>query len=182
VSSPTRLVTLDDAETLADLVRANREFMRAWDPARPEEYYTTASQREVIATFLVEHARGAALPHLILTEQGQVVGRVTLTGIVRGAFQSAVLGYWVDQQHNGRGLASAATADMVRRAFDDLGLHRVEAGALTHNHASRRVLERNGFVQYGLAPGFLKIDGRWQDHVLYQRLNEDVQPLDAVTG
>jgi ribosomal-protein-alanine N-acetyltransferase len=110
------------------------------------------------------------------------VGRVTLTGIVRGPFLSATLGYWVAQDHNGRGLATAATADMVRRAFDDLGLHRVEAGALVHNHASRRVLERNGFELFGTAPRFLRIDGRWQDHVLYQRLNEDAQPLDAVTG
>ena len=60
---------------------------------------------------------------------------------------------------------------MLRTAFDELGLHRVEAGTLVHNVGSQRVLERNGFVRFGLAPQYLRIAGRWQDHVLFQVLN-----------
>jgi ribosomal-protein-alanine N-acetyltransferase len=60
---------------------------------------------------------------------------------------------------------------MLRLAFGELHLHRVEAGTLVHNAASQRVLERNGFVRYGLAPQYLRIAGRWQDHVLFQVLN-----------
>ena len=63
---------------------------------------------------------------------------------------------------------------MLRTAFGELGLHRVEAGTLVHNRASQRVLERNGFVRYGLAPQYLRIAGRWQDHVLFQVLNPDM--------
>jgi ribosomal-protein-alanine N-acetyltransferase len=61
--------------------------------------------------------------------------------------------------------------EVVRIAFDELGLHRVEAGTLVHDAGSQRVLERNGFTRYGLAPQYLRIAGRWQDHVLFQRLD-----------
>jgi len=62
---------------------------------------------------------------------------------------------------------------MVRLAFGELGLHRVEAGTLRHNVRSQRVLERNGFVQFGVAPAYLNIAGAWQDHILYQVVKPD---------
>lgn len=59
----------------------------------------------------------------------------------------------------------------MRVAFCELRLHRIEAGTLLQNLASQRVLERNGFVRFGIAPGYLNIAGRWQDHAMYQALN-----------
>lgn len=97
-----------------------------------------------------------------------MVGRVTLADIVRGAFQSCHLGYWVSANHNGRGLATAAASAMKRVAFQELGLHRIQAGTLLHNVASQQVLERNGFVRFGVAPAYLNIAGAWQNHALYQ--------------
>jgi len=79
----------------------------------------------------------------------------------------------VSQTENRRGVATAAVGLMVRTAFADLRLHRVQAETMVHNHASQRVLERNGFVRYGLAPAYLKIAGRWQDHVMFQVINSD---------
>lgn len=111
------------------------------------------------------------MPHVIVDGSGDVVGRITLNDIVHGAFQSGHLGYWVGADHNGRGLATTAVRDMMAVAFDDLHLHRIQAGTLLHDVASQRVLERNGFVRFGIAPKYLKIAGRWQDHALYQVLN-----------
>ena len=87
---------------------------------------------------------------------------------MRGAFQSATLGYWLGAEFNGRGLATTAVRDIIRLAFDDLGLHRIEAGTLVHNIRSQPVLERSGFVRFGVAPAYLNIAGEWQDHILYQ--------------
>lgn len=70
----------------------------------------------------------------------------------------------------GRGLATGAVAALVRQAFERLDLHRVEAGTLLHNVRSQRVLENNGFTRFGVAPAYLNIAGRWQDHALYQRV------------
>jgi ribosomal-protein-alanine N-acetyltransferase len=169
----TRLVTVQDAPVLADLLAVNRQYLAPWEPIRPDGFFTTDGQRQVITDALLHYERDAIVPHVILLEGG-IVGRVTLTNIVRGAFQSCNVGYWVDCAHTGRGVGSAAVAEIVGVAFARLGLHRVEAGTLAHNIASQRVLEHNGFVRFGMAPAYLSIAGSWQDHVLYQVLNHSM--------
>jgi ribosomal-protein-alanine N-acetyltransferase len=166
--SASRLVTLDDVPVLAELLRVNRDFLAPWDPIRGDDYFTVDGQLAVIRTAAEGHAQGSTLPHVILDDTGRVVGRITLNGIVRGPFQSCSLGYWVGAADNGRGLATAAVRDIVQVAFDNLGLHRVEAATLLHNVRSQRVLERNGFVHFGVAPAYLNIAGAWQDHAIYQ--------------
>ncbi|MET0415842.1 MAG: GNAT family protein [Actinoplanes sp.] len=168
----TRLAAVEDAPALAAQLRANREFLAPWEPPRSDDYFTDDGQRQVLADMLQQWASGSVLPHIILAD-GEVVGRIALTNIARGPFQSGQLGYWVAAAVNGRGVATAAVADVVRTAFGALGLHRVEAGTLVHNVASQRVLERNGFQRYGLAPRYLRIAGSWRDHVLFQRLSDD---------
>ncbi|MBV9448401.1 MAG: GNAT family N-acetyltransferase [Streptosporangiaceae bacterium] len=167
----TRLVAPEDAPVIAKLITENRGFMAPWEPDRGDDYFTVESQRKVIQAGLERKAQGVSLPHVILDENGEVVGRITLNSIVRGPFQSCSVGYWLSQNANGRGLATAALAEMKRIAFAELGLHRVEAGTLKHNIRSQRVLERNGFERFGLAPRYLKIAGEWQDHILYQVLS-----------
>jgi ribosomal-protein-alanine N-acetyltransferase len=166
----TRLVGLEDAAVLADLVCRNREFMSAWDPIRPEQFFTTAGQSAVIEELLDGHDRGLTLPHVILDSAGQIAGRIT-GSIVRGAFESCAIGYWVSEDRNGQGLATAALAHIKVVAFEELGLHRLQADTLVHNTASQKVLKRNGFERIGFAPAYLNIAGRWQDHILFQVIN-----------
>lgn len=167
---PTRRVTLDDAPVMAELLRVNREFLAPWEPIRAEAYFTDDGQRAAIRAALEQCEQGSTAPHVIVDDSGRVVGRITLTGISRGPFQSCSLGYWVSAADNGRGLATSAVHDMMRVAFEELRLHRIEAGTLLHNVRSHRVLERNGFVRFGVAPANLKIAGEWQDHAMYQVL------------
>jgi [ribosomal protein S5]-alanine N-acetyltransferase len=171
--SRTRLVALDDVPALTELVRANRDFLAPWEPDRSEEHFTAAGQRAAIAKALERYREGSVLPHVILGDSGQIAGRITLTGIVRGPLQSGDLGYWLSAAENGRGLVTAAVREMLGIAFGQLGLHRVQAGTMLANERSQRVLERAGFVRYGVAPSYLKIAGRWEDHILYQILSPD---------
>lgn len=167
MSVTTRLVSLEDVPAIAELLRANRYFLAPWEPIRDDDYFTVEGQHAVIRAALEQHEQGTTLPHVIV-DSGRVVGRITLSHIVRGPLQSCNLGYWVNSADTGRGVASAAARDMVRVAFQELGLHRIQAGTLLHNVASQRVLERNGFVRFGVAPKYLNIAGQWQDHALYQ--------------
>jgi [ribosomal protein S5]-alanine N-acetyltransferase len=164
----TRAFTEDDIPELVTLLRAARGFLEPWEPVRPEEYFTEDGQRAYLRNAL---AGDTTVPRVILAD-GRIAGRITVNNIVRGPFESGSLGYFVAQEYNGKGVATAAVGDTVRFAFGELGLHRLEAGTLVHNIGSQRVLERNGFTRFGLAPRYLRIAGRWQDHVLYQRLNE----------
>jgi [ribosomal protein S5]-alanine N-acetyltransferase len=168
-----RLLSLDDAAVLTELVQRNREYLAPWEPVRDDGFYTAEGQRGRVEELLDRYDHGLALPLVILDQRQHVVGRITLDNIVRGAFPSASFGYWVDEAHTRRGLATAAVGEMVARAFNDLALHRVEAGTVLHNLASQRALERNGFIRLGVAPAYLKIAGTCQDHALYQRINPD---------
>jgi [ribosomal protein S5]-alanine N-acetyltransferase len=168
-----RLIALEDAPVLAELVRANRDFLAPWEPARGAEYFTDAGQRAAVAVALAEHERGRGLPCVMLDGDGAVVGRVNISNIVRGAAQSGSLGYWIAQAAGGRGVATAAVSDIVAIAFGELGLHRIQADTLVSNVASQRVLARNGFVQIGLAQRYLRIAGRWQDCILHQLVNDE---------
>ncbi|MFI7383061.1 GNAT family N-acetyltransferase [Streptomyces sp. NPDC049813] len=160
-----------DAQALADAQLRNRAYLRTWEPYRSEDFYTAAAQAERIAE------PGGAMWLLFDTAAGgRVVGRAALSGIVLGPLCSANLGYWVDPGYAGRGLVSATVAEICRAARDEFGLHRVEAGTLVDNKASQRVLTKSGFVEYGLAPRFLHIDGEWRDHVLFQRILHDGPP------
>jgi ribosomal-protein-alanine N-acetyltransferase len=167
-----RVLRVTDAAALAVAYVRNRAHLAHWEPARPEEYFTEKWQAADIANRLVTHESGEAYP-LGLFDGGLLVGRFNLAGIVRGPFQSAGLGYWVDADYAGRGLASAAVQAIVDMARDDLGLHRIEASTLLHNAASRRVLLKAGFQHIGMAPRYLQIAGKWQDHNLYQVVLHD---------
>jgi [ribosomal protein S5]-alanine N-acetyltransferase len=166
----TRLIDLEDAPRLAEVLQLNREFLAPWEPIRPQDYFTVDGQRRVIEEVLRLYEHQAVVPYVIL-ENAEVVGRVTLSNVVRGAFQSCSVGFWVASAHNRRGLATNAVREIIDVAFGELGLHRIEAGTLLHNAASQRVLKRNGFIRFGTAPKYLNIAGRWQDHAMYQVLN-----------
>jgi len=167
-----RLVRPDDAPALAALLVRSRTALAPWDPLRPESFFTEPGQRRGITEALRVHAGGSSYPGVVLVD-GEPAGRVNLNNLVRGAFESADLGYWVDVVHQGRGVATAAVGALLAVAFGELGLHRVQAGTLVENHPSRRVLAKNGFSEIGFAPRYIRIAGRWQDHVLHQRLVDD---------
>lgn len=162
-----RPLSPDDVPDLTRQLRANRRFLKPFEPTRDDSYFTDSGQAAVVASALQQHARGATAPYVIL-DDGELVGRITLSEIVLGPLQSCSLGYWVAETVNGQGLASAAVRDVLALAFGELGLHRVQAATLVHNVRSQRVLIRNGFARIGLAPELLRIDGRWQDHILFQ--------------
>jgi [ribosomal protein S5]-alanine N-acetyltransferase len=164
----------DHTARIAAAYRRNRAHLAPWEPIREETFYTEEGQGSVVAGQLAGVRQGQLAAWVVLRGD-QVVARVNLNSIVMGVFRSGSLGYWVDAEQQGRGLATAAVQHACGYA-DGRGLHRVEAGTLLHNVASQRVLERCGFHFFGTAPSYLFIAGAWQDHRLYQRILND-RPL-----
>lgn len=167
-----RLVRHDDAAELARLYRRQRAYLTPWEPDRADRFFTEEGQLAEIDAVLSRHAREEALPLVVAHPDGSLIGRVTLSGIVRGAFQSCSVGYWIAEEHTGRGHATRALRWAVTAAFEELGLHRVQAEAVPENLASHRVLAKAGFRRIGLAPQYLHIDGAWRDHIIYQKLRD----------
>lgn len=164
----TRLVRLDDVPALAAARTAERDRLQPFEPQRGDAFYSEEGQAAAISERLALHDDDRALPLVIVDSDDAVVGEMSLSSIIRGAFQSASVGYWVAQRVEGRGVATAALRDLRAIAFGELRLHRLQGETLVDNRASQTVLERAGFARYGTAPDYLRIDGRWQEHVLYQ--------------
>ena len=104
-------------------------------------------------------------------EPQTVIGSIGLNNVVWGAFRSAFLGYKLEEPRQGRGYMTMAVDMVVRHAFEDLGLHRIEANVMPRNKASLRVLEKNAFVNEGFSPYYLNINGVWEDHIHMVRIN-----------
>jgi len=91
----------------------------------------------------------------------------------RGVTQACTLGYWIGAPHARKGYMTAAVRAAIPFVFDSLELHRLEAACLPANVASIKLLERTGFTREGMARRYLKINGVWQDHLLYGLLESD---------
>nr|WP_022893951.1 GNAT family N-acetyltransferase [Agromyces subbeticus] len=166
-----RELAADDGPALAAAYARNREHLAPWEPARTDAFFTAETHRRDVEATLERLDAGLAMP-FVLTDGDDIIGRINLSDVVRGAFQNAHLGYWIDARYTGRGLATTAVGLAVHAARD-AGLHRVQAGTLVHNAASQAVLARNGFERFGLAHRYLRIAGEWQDHMLFERLLDE---------
>jgi [ribosomal protein S5]-alanine N-acetyltransferase len=165
-----------DAPALSDAQQRNREHLGPWSPRRGDAFFTLEGQEAELDRHLAAIASGQLASYVVVAADGRIVGRVNLNSIIRGAFHSADLGYWVDKDEVNKGLMTAAVEHVCGDA-EQIGLHRVGAATLVHNEPSQRVLRRCGFSQIGMAPEYLFIDDAWQDHNLYQRILHD-RPLD----
>jgi len=169
-----RLPEPEDVHAFLELVVRNRDHFRPYEPRRPPAYFTLAGQRDQIAAAQRQARLGERFEFGIWeTTSGELVGRISLGGISRGALQNAYLGYGVDIGHGGRGIATQAVKLAVRTAIDDLGLHRVQAAVVPENTASARVLTKAGFREEGLARRYLFLDGQWKDHRMFALTADD---------
>lgn len=159
---------LKDARALLDLTLRNREFFQPFEPIREASHFTLEG-KEVEITNSIQAAENdqAYILGIFLTGTNELIGRIALTGVARGAFQNAYLGYYIDQKHNGKGYATAAVSLCVKYAFNEINLHRIQAGIMPRNLPSIRVLKKVGFRHEGLAKAYLKINNEWEDHILY---------------
>lgn len=158
----------------AALRERSRAFLTPWEPTWADDELTRASFRFRLRRYADDIREGRGFPFLAFRHDDNVlVGGVTLSRVQRGVAQMASLGYWVGAPHQGRGFTTDAVRAVVAFAFEDLGLHRVEAAVRPNNPASRRVLEKAGFRHEGLARAYLKINGAWCDHLLFARLCDD---------
>ena len=163
-----RETTEADAEAFHRLLMANREFLRPFEPSRPDWFFSLPGVRGELERATVD--RESDLLHAFgIWEQGsgQLVGRIALANVVRGAWQNATLGYFVGEEWGRRGFATEAVRQTLDFAFGKGRLHRVQAAVMPRNTASVRVLEKNGFRHEGVAERYLQINGTWEDHAIY---------------
>jgi ribosomal-protein-alanine N-acetyltransferase len=107
-------------------------------------------------------------------DPSKVIGTIALDNIIRGPFLSCFLGYRLDRDNINQGYTTEALGELIRIAFEDMGLHRLEANIMPRNQRSLRVVEKLGFVDEGLSRDYLKINEKWEDHIHMVLLNKDL--------
>jgi ribosomal-protein-alanine N-acetyltransferase len=163
-----RAFALADVEELSELRARNRDFLAPWEPLRTPAFHTLAGQRAEIERDRHEWAADRTYAFAIVDAAGgAMLGRVALANIVRGAWENATMGYFVDQASGRRGVCSEAVGLALRFAFGPCRLHRVQAAVMPHNKRSIRVLEKNRFRHEGFAPRYLRLAGAWRDHDMF---------------
>lgn len=163
-----------DYAAWAVLRMESRAFLTPWEPVWNEDDLTRTSFRLRVKRAAREIAADEAYSLFILDARSEtLLGGLTLGLVRRGVAQACTLGYWMGERHAGKGHMTEAVRGALRFAFQDLALHRVEAACLPNNEPSRRLLQRVGFQQEGLARAYLRINGNWADHLLYAALASD---------
>lgn len=163
------------AEHKLQLEVKNREFFQTFTPLRNPEFYTLEGQQERLN--MIERMRELRQQYtfgIFSKETGDLIGDASLFKIEREPVQSCMLGYCLDQTYNGRGYMSSIVQKMVSYAFDELKLHRIEAGVMPQNKGSIRVLEKAGFHKEGIAVKSVRINGKWEDHQMMAIINKDI--------
>ena len=161
------------AEQVVDYYKRNKEFLEAFEPVRSEEFFTLEYQRMELIKEMDEREERTAFRFYIMpiAQPSKIIGVIGLTNVIWGAFCSAFLGYKLDKDHIAKGYMSAAVEMITKFAFEELGLHRLEANVMPKNKASLRVLEKNQFVNEGISKYYLNINGVCEDHVHMVKIN-----------
>lgn len=168
-----RQLAPEDAAIVCDYGLRSREFHRPWDPVRPSDFWEPRVVAERLADELELAAQDRALIVYLLRREDsrRVIGRIALNNIVRGACLGCSAGYGLAPDAIGSGYMTEALNRMVEVAFDELALHRVEVNVVPRNLRSIALAERCGFEREGVSPRYLRIAGRWEDHVRFARRN-----------
>ena len=163
-----------DAIKWQKLRLSSKNFLSPWEPS----WDASSCSRRAFMRYLKNSSYLAnidrAYSFLIFKEEDKdLIGGINVFNVRRGVSQSASLGYWVGKKFSRKGYMNEALEILLPSLFIDLRLNRIEAATLKNNIASRGLLEKIGFVKEGICRSYLKINGKWEDHVLYSLLCEE---------
>jgi ribosomal-protein-alanine N-acetyltransferase len=166
-----RPLRADDWERWRDVRQRSRDWLEAWEPRPEPGAADPVSDREAFRSRCGAWDRqrhfDAAYGFGLFLHDGQFAGEVSLGSVTRGPFQSAFVGYWIDEVLAGNGYVPEGVVLLLRYAFEVLNLHRLEAAIVPRNGPSRRVVEKLGLRDEGTSLRFLQIQGVYEDHIRY---------------
>jgi [ribosomal protein S5]-alanine N-acetyltransferase len=164
----------NDWQNWANLRHDSREFLAPWEPTWPVDALTKSAWHRRLRRQYEEWRQDLGY-HLLFfkVSDHSLMGGLSLTNVRRGVAQMGTLGYWIGQPYARQGYTSAAVKLLCNHAFGALSLHRLEAGCLPRNMPSRKLLGRCGFKEEGLARNYLRINGKWEDHVMFGLVREE---------
>ena len=165
-----RPLTAADWTQWSEVRRRNEQWLTPWEPARPANLLDPTRDRDAFASRCSARDRdrqmGIAYGFGVFVG-ADFAGEINVNGVVRGAQQTATIGYWIDRDKAGHRYVAEGVVTLMRFSFEQLHLHRLEICIVPRNHNSRRVMDVLALREEGVAQRFLEINGVWEDHVRY---------------
>lgn len=162
-----RAPRLRDGRAWSEVRLRNEMWLTKWEPSSPHSWadrHAVSAWPPLLSALRKAGRAGTMLP-FVITYGGRLVGQMNVSNVVHGVLRSCTVGYWIDRNVAGRGIAPTALALVIDHCFTGVGLHRVEVDIRPENVASLRVVEKLGLRREGYYERFLDIDGGWRDHV-----------------
>ncbi|ANT59341.1 alanine acetyltransferase [Salipiger sp. CCB-MM3] len=165
-----------DAAALRGYHLRNAAHLGPWEPLREAGYHGATEWEARAAAALEQAVDGTQYQFVARFQgadgQGEIIARANFSNVIRGAFDACTLGYSVDARHEGQGVMTEMLEALIPHVFGELGLHRIMAAHLPENTRSAALLARLGFEVEGHARDYLRIAGRWRDHVLTAKISD----------
>jgi ribosomal-protein-alanine N-acetyltransferase len=165
-----RPLASNDFDQWREVRKRSHDWLVKWEPKPIPGQPDAADDRRVFAARCSARDRERQLGSgygFGIFIQGRFAGEINLSSIQRGPFQNAYVGYWIDEAQAGKSFVPEAVVLVFRFAFEELALHRLQIAIIPRNRASRRVVEKLGVREEGVALRYLEINGTWEDHVRY---------------
>ena len=166
---------MDMATEIANFYMRNKKFFRDYDPFRPESFYNLSTHKKIVKKELEETKLGRMLKFWIfkIEDKKRIIGMISFTNISNSSFLSTTVGYKLDEEELKQGYMTEALRAAIVIIFKELKLHRIEANIMPHNTPSMNLVKKLGFEYEGLAKKYLKINGKWEDHIHMTIINKD---------
>ncbi|MBI5992842.1 GNAT family N-acetyltransferase [Clostridium perfringens] len=168
-----RNLTPENTEEMLDYYIRNEEHLRQYEPTRDSGFYTYEGQKEILTESFRQFIDGTSIDLGIFKDE-KLIGKIKLSNIVYGILRNAFVGYSIDKEHQGKGYMKEALNTVCSYAFEEMGLHRLEASTLMENSRSQGVLKACGFNELGISEKYLYINGEWRDHKIFYKVNDDL--------
>lgn len=174
-----RSLVVSDFDAWREVRIRSRDWLLKWEPRALPGQPDATDDRRVFAARCGARERerqlgsGYGFGIFIGPGRDRFAGEINLSSVQRGPYQNAYVGYWIDEAAAGNSYVPEAFAVLCRYAFDELGLHRLQASIIPRNQPSHRVAEKLGLRNEGIALRYLEINGEWEDHVRYAITAED---------
>ena len=171
-----RQLVVTDFPQWREVRRRNVDWLSKWEPTRPVGAPDVIEDRDAFGMRCSSRQREQQLGvgyGFGIFVNGSFCGEINISSVQRGPFQSAYVGYWIDEAQAGNSYVSEAVVVLARHAFEQLSLHRLQIAIIPRNSASRRVVEKLDLREEGTALRYLEINGVWEDHVRYAITAED---------
>lgn len=172
-----RNLTPANAKELLEYYKKNKKHLEPFEPVKDSNFYTIENQVKLLNKSYKEFLKGSTVELGIFKEE-KLIGKIKISTILHGSFKNGILGYSIDEEVQGKGYMKESVNLILKYAFEECNLHRIEASALVDNNKSRGVLDGCGFKMIGINEKYLLINGKWRDHATYYILKEDFEIYD----